>query len=222
MPSIGRFCVGRSLLIALAIVVHATAASAYSGVRLHWTAPGDDGLIGRATRYDVRYSLLPITSANFAAATAVTGLPTPPVGGKQDSVAVTGLMAGVSYYFAMKTADEANNWSAMSNVLLRPAIVLGVEGPGVPLALSAPWPNPTSSVTHFEYSLPASSDVSANVFDITGRHVSELAAGRRAAGRGEFVWNLRDDSGHAVRAGVYLVRTLIAGRTWTHRVVIET
>ena len=35
-------------------------------VTLIWTAPGDDSLTGTATRYDIRYSLFPITDENFA------------------------------------------------------------------------------------------------------------------------------------------------------------
>ena len=196
-------------------------AGATTGVMLHWTAPGDDGLLGRATRYDVRYSSLVITSANFGLATAVAGLPAPSMPGSQDSASVLGLTAGVRYYFSIKTGDDADNWSGISNILLKAAAVLDVDGLSGPLALEAPWPNPAASLTHFEYSLPVESSVAADAFDITGRHVREIASGRRSAGHGEFVWNLRDDSGRAVRPGVYLVRTRMAGRSWTHHVAVS-
>ena len=211
-----------SFLIALGLTLCAAVASASVGLTLHWTAPGDDGLIGRATRYDIRYSHMPINSANFALATPVGGLPTPRVAGSQDSLVLTGLTPGVPYYFAIKTADEASNWSPMSNLLLRSAMFAGVDGPNAPLSLAAPWPNPAAALTRFAYSLPVASDVTADAFDITGRHVCEITRGTRSAGSGEFVWNLRDDSGRAVHSGVYLVRTRIAGRVWTHRVAITT
>lgn len=83
---------------------------------LAWTAVGDDSLTGTAATYDVRWSTSPITTANFASATAVTGEPAPAVAGTAQSYTVTGLSRQVTYYFAAKVADESGNWSAMSNV----------------------------------------------------------------------------------------------------------
>lgn len=220
MPIVRGSALRFTLLLTVILSLLAAVAGASAGVMLHWTAPGDDGVIGRATRYDVRYSLYRITAINFAAATPVTGVAPPSGAGKRDSALVTGLASGAVYFFAIRTVDEANNWSAVSNVPLRFTPYVGVDDVSASITLAAPWPNPAASATHFEYSMPAAADVAANVFDITGRHVREIASGWRAAGPGEFVWNLRDDSGHAVHAGIYLVRTLIAGRTWTHRVIV--
>lgn len=83
---------------------------------LAWTATGDDSLTGTATTYDVRWSTAPITAANFATASAATGEPVPGAPGAAQSFTVTGLSRQVLYYFAVKVADEAGNWSAMSNV----------------------------------------------------------------------------------------------------------
>ncbi|MCA9727950.1 MAG: fibronectin type III domain-containing protein, partial [Candidatus Eisenbacteria bacterium] len=41
-----------------------------TGVTIHWTSPGDDGAIGTADRYDLRYGTDPIDEVSFAAATA--------------------------------------------------------------------------------------------------------------------------------------------------------
>src|SRR5689334_13498696 len=46
-------------------------------VTLIWTAPGDDSLTGTATRYDIRYSLLPITEDNFTFCSGPTTQPRP-------------------------------------------------------------------------------------------------------------------------------------------------
>ena len=83
---------------------------------LGWTAVGDDSLTGTATSYEVRYSTSIITAANFASATLVTGVPTPGAPGTAQSVIVRGLSRQVTYYFALRTADEAGNRSALSNV----------------------------------------------------------------------------------------------------------
>lgn len=87
-----------------------------STATLSWTAVGDDSLTGTATSYDVRYSTSPITAANFASASAATGEPAPAAPGTAQNVVVRGLSRQVTYYFAMKTTDDAGNPSAISNV----------------------------------------------------------------------------------------------------------
>jgi hypothetical protein len=86
-------------------------------IYLTWTAPGDDGNEAtRASQYDIRYSTADITGdALFTAATEVSGEPEPDFGGQMQGYEVLGLTPGTIYYFAMKTADEQSNWSALSN-----------------------------------------------------------------------------------------------------------
>ena len=100
-------------IVALALTPIASQAA---NVTLSWTAPGDDGNVGTAALYDLRYSISPINDGNWDAATQVAGLPAPSPAGTDESVSVTGLDPNTTYYFAIKTADEAANWSALSNV----------------------------------------------------------------------------------------------------------
>lgn len=91
-------------------------ASPSSGsVNLSWTAPGDDGSTGTAASYDIRYSTAPITEANWSMADRATGEPIPAVANTGQSDRVNGLSANTTYYFAMKTIDEAGNVSSLSN-----------------------------------------------------------------------------------------------------------
>jgi hypothetical protein len=100
------------------ITTLAVTASSNTTVSLRWTAPGDDGTIGTATTYDIRYALGVITSTSFATATQCSGAPVPAAAGTQQTYTVTGLApGGVRYYFALRTADESGNWSAISNVV---------------------------------------------------------------------------------------------------------
>jgi len=93
--------------------------AASGGVILKWTAPGDDGYTGRATGYDVRYQPLAFgpldTEGEWLAAAKVYNLPYPSPAGSKDSVMIVGLVTGMAYYFALKTHDEADNYSEMSN-----------------------------------------------------------------------------------------------------------
>jgi phosphodiesterase/alkaline phosphatase D-like protein len=94
----------------------ATSAATSSTITLSWTAPGDDGSSGTAESYDLRYSTSAIDASNFSSATQVSGEPAPQASGSSESVVVSGLNAETTYYFAIKTADEAGNVSTISNV----------------------------------------------------------------------------------------------------------
>ncbi len=83
---------------------------------LNWTAPGDDGDLGTASAYDIRFSTELISDLNWDAAIQAAGEPAPQPAGQLESFIVTGLSQGTTYYFAIKTADEIPNWSELSNV----------------------------------------------------------------------------------------------------------
>jgi hypothetical protein len=88
-----------------------------TSVTLTWTAPGDDGTVGTAAEYDIRYSTSVITNANFDAADQASNPPTPSLAGSGETFVVTGLAEQTTYYFALKAADEVPNWSGLSNVV---------------------------------------------------------------------------------------------------------
>ena len=114
----------RTVLFAAALLAflaggwsQAHAQQAWNSATLTWTTPGDDSLSGTATQFDIRYSNSPITAANFSGATRwTTGVPAPAAAGTRQSTVVTGLTPTATYYFAMKTVDDAGNWSGLSNV----------------------------------------------------------------------------------------------------------
>ncbi len=122
-----RVCVLLWLMIVPLSVTSAIAASA----TLSWTAPGNDGLIGQATAYAIRYSTAPITEANWALATPVANPPTPKPAGNRELLQVTGLSGSTTYYFALKAADARPNWSPLSNNAVKttcPGVCVGRTG----------------------------------------------------------------------------------------------
>ena len=97
-------------------------------VVLHWTAPGDDGLSGRATRYDLRYSLSAIAGTDtlgwWSRATQVNlwnKIPASP--GQADSIRLINLVSGNRYYAMLRACDEVPNWSPYSNI----AVILATD-----------------------------------------------------------------------------------------------
>lgn len=193
-------------------------------VVLEWTAPGDDGYQGRATRYDMRYSLTPITGSNFDRATPVPGLPVPGSPRTRDRVEVGGLTPETAYYFAIKTVDETGNWSGMSNVVQVVAHPPGTD-PGTDQAPKAldfmpPYPNPARATAWFEAILPRDEHINVEVFDAIGRRVQTLAYGGYPAGRNVFSWDLRSGDGERVRNGMYWARLQTGGRVLTRPFIV--
>jgi len=88
-----------------------------SEILLTWTAPGDDGTQGTASRYDIRYVRY-LLQFDWSSADTLSGEPDPKPGGEPDSFIVTGLDPNVSYLFAMKSYDDMPNESGLSNVTL--------------------------------------------------------------------------------------------------------
>ncbi|MDD5688594.1 MAG: glycosyl hydrolase [Elusimicrobia bacterium] len=111
------------------ITTLASGVSTSNSVVLSWTTVGDDGKVGTASVYDIRYANVNITDSNWATATQCSGKPAPLVAGNNQSYTVQGLSAGITYYFGMKVRDESNNWSGLSNIASRATNELDTNPP---------------------------------------------------------------------------------------------
>ncbi|NCC74356.1 MAG: hypothetical protein EOM06_13315, partial [Sphingobacteriia bacterium] len=103
-------------------------------VKLKWTATGNDGEVGKAYKYDIRYSYEPITSEGiYFTAYLIEEFPYPSVSGEQDSLILdltnfTGILEHDTIFFSIKAEDEMQNRGGLSNspgvnCLLNPANV---------------------------------------------------------------------------------------------------
>ncbi|MEZ4886797.1 MAG: fibronectin type III domain-containing protein [Chitinophagales bacterium] len=84
-------------------------------LQLKWTVPNNAGE-SAPTSYELRYSTAPINEANFEAATAANNLPTPANGGETETFTLNNLLSNTLYYFAIKSANEDNLISEISNI----------------------------------------------------------------------------------------------------------
>ncbi len=84
---------------------------------LEWTAPSDIGPTGQAALYEVRYSTdsAQLTDS-FAGHTPNDDPPIPGSPGTREEMDVCGLEPGTIYYFAVRSRDDYDNWSAVSPV----------------------------------------------------------------------------------------------------------
>lgn len=209
------------------------AAMASTSAIVSWNAPGDDGMLGIATEYDIRRSSAPITEANFFSATHYYG-PQPLSAGTFQSSTVTGLTSCTWYYFAMKTKDDQGNWSSISNVLHKQTDCSGGGGctkncpegsplidPREPLTTAikilAPNPFAHSVVIHFSTDEPSQPEI--RVFDVAGRLVRSEVLGDHPAGRWQWTWDGRSNDGSNTRSGIYFVHLRVGQKMAVNRVV---
>ncbi len=83
-------------------------------VTLEWTAPADNYELGLSL-YDIRYSTSFIDESNWADADQCDDEPNPQAAGSIETFIVNDLLPSTHYYFALKSADLASNWSDISN-----------------------------------------------------------------------------------------------------------
>ncbi|HAH08158.1 MAG TPA: hypothetical protein DCM05_16810 [Elusimicrobia bacterium] len=146
----------RSFTFATAVVVDTTPPAAVTDLaavstaagqaELRWTAPGDDGLSGRAAAYLVRYSTAgPLTPSNFSGARSLSA-PAPASPGSAEAFVVYGLESGKLTHFAVRGKDEAGNLSPYFNsasaLVLKPV----VPGDGSGAAVWSPANAPACSL----------------------------------------------------------------------------
>jgi len=182
-----------------------------------WTSTGDDLNYGTPAQYDVRWSNLPINDGNFGSAIPAGG-PSP-----------------------MKTADEAGNWSPVSNVVYQPTRCSGNSVPfcdqfraqpatpdenaAVPsvMALGPAQPNPARDAMTVDYEVPRvapGTSFEISIFDVAGRRVREVARGLAEPGRYNGTWDLRGEDGTPVRHGMYFVRFRLGSQVMNRTAVV--
>ena len=93
--------------------------------------------------------------------------------------------------------------------------------PPTTASLYGNYPNPFNPATTIEFELPRPAAVDLNVFDLNGRLVRELVAGKHMdTGRHKVLWGGRDDSGRTVATGVYFYRLETGTFSQTKRMIL--
>jgi hypothetical protein len=100
-----------------------------------------------------------------------------------------GMHLEVSFYFDMLTAVEDDD-----------VPILPLE-----FSLDQNYPNPFNPVTEISFSLPKTSEVTLEIFNLLGQSVAKVYQGRLEAGTHSYIWD-----GSSAASGIYLYR-LTAG-----------
>lgn len=72
--------------------------------------------------------------------------------------------------------------------------------------LAQNYPNPFNPTTIIEFSLPTTSDVSVDIYNLLGQKVKNLVSGTLAAGQHRLEWDGTNDRGDEAATGVYFYR----------------
>ena len=88
--------------------------TAHNRIKVEWTATGNDGDIGTADHYEIRYATSEITEENWSSASLADNPPSPSESGTSESLFIVNLEEATIYYFAIKAFDAAGNISEIS------------------------------------------------------------------------------------------------------------
>jgi hypothetical protein len=88
------------------------------------------------------------------------------------------------------------------------------------LELSNPAPNPFAGSTTLAFALPVTGDVSLDIYDLSGRLVTNVASGEMLAGTHSVQWTGTDSDGVPVPSGIYLLKLTVSGDTLTISCVV--
>jgi hypothetical protein len=152
------------------------------------------------------------------------------------NVNVTGLAANTKYHWRTRYATRSiwfnpspwlspqANAPTQGDVRTAGGTIVDAGSPsqGSSLALAGARPNPASvaSVTTIAYTLPRNGRVRLTLHDVSGRLVRRLVDRDERAGANAIAWDLRDQSGVGVSAGVYFAKLAFAGENRETKVVV--
>ena len=185
---------------------------------LDWTPPVDPPSGQALAAYDLRRSTAPITEQNFAQATPAGPQP----GTTANEYVWTGLAACQEYYFALKSKDAFNHWSAMSNVahLITAGCGGGGGGEEDPPILQhsgrggegqVAYRLTEGSISFSVFLGSGQSPVKLEIFDVRGRLLKTVISGEGAPGWHNVSWRFDDNGGRPVSPGVLFTSLTVPG-----------
>lgn len=110
-----------AVLVLLALCASSIASA--RDVMLTWTATGDDGGVGKATSYELRYKSVAIAGVDTLSwwnTSGVISTGPPSLAGATDSAIVAGLDTTRTWYFMIRAVDDVGNRAGFSNLAVVP------------------------------------------------------------------------------------------------------
>jgi len=172
-------------------------------VVLSWTAPGDDGNVGRATEYIIRYSEREIGNyATWCDANDVTGEPIPRNAGSEETFSVSNLTPGRRYYFAIRAVDDVGNKSVLSS---SPSASPERKKSKLNQIYPNPFNPPKDGIATISYNLTAAANVVIEIYNISGEQIRDWSEGYKSEGEHQANWEGKNTAHRQVSSGIYII-----------------
>lgn len=129
-----------------------------------------------------------------------------------------------AYYYVVTAVDVHENESGPSNEASVTGTATGIEDrtPALTeLQVRPNVPNPFGASTEFAVGVPTASDLTVEVYDVTGRRVARRVYPSVSAGWQRLEFDGRGDRGRLLPSGVYFYRVTAAGTVVTRKMVIQ-
>ena len=111
-------------------------------------------------------------------------------------------------YRNLKTGEKSGSsgFEALGSAFISIDASTEIEELPEAFELTQNYPNPFNPSTTIKYGLPNSSNVTLQVFDVTGKLVTTLISGQQDAGYHTVEWNGLNMTGHQVATGIYFYK----------------
>ena len=188
-----------------------------TGARLAWSAPGGDGAIGRAARYDINVTPVAGEAGLFKPGYVRADGPAPGAAGAHDVYRLVALSPDTTLFVAVRAVDSTGNAGASSNVV-RVSTQPPIVGPVAQLHLDR---QPSRLPVGWHWQLagePAGVARDVFVYDVLGRRIARLPL--PSGTEGTLQWNGQDHAGRVVPAGLYFARLVSGSLHAQSRVVL--
>lgn len=171
------------------------------GNKLVWRAPSDNQ--GKVKKYIVKYLSRAITKpADWYEAIEIENCIIPGIPGEKETLFINDIPEG-TYYFAVKSEDDAGNKSLLSNSTDDVKINKNEN------RLLQNFPNPfnlnKNSITTIRYIIQKQGNVRLKLCSIMGKLVKEWLFKNQNQGYHQFDWNGKGKNNKTVEPGIYIL-----------------
>jgi serine protease len=116
-------------------------------------------------------------------------------------------------YCVSSVVAASEGWEVMDDGLAEATLPQG-------FSLDQNYPNPFNPKTTISYSLPTTSYVTLEIFNVLGQRVTTLVDQTMGAGQHQVDWNSTDQSGNSVASGIYFYRLTTEGQTLSKKMLL--
>ena len=122
----------------------------------------------------------------------------------------------------MAAVDRAGNISGYAEAATPTPLALADQATGLPtkFAFYQNYPNPFNMTTRLQFDVPSEADITIVIYDLLGRAIRHLEAGRLQPGTHFLSWDGRSASGRDLASGIYIARFSVPAYTRSVKLVL--